>query len=130
MSSPRIGNNTKRYGTNTSMDCVGVVLVPCAVSVACDDKVGSLVRIAEHIPDESFVDTHSVMEKDDSRLWSKPGDQGLDGINHSVGLECHDERLDWEGCVLNDALFVFSGLETGDPRVFGFGGFASVQLGL
>ena len=61
---------------------------------------------------------------------SERAKQGLDGINHSIGLEYHDERLDWEECMLNDASFVFFALETTDPRVFGFGGFPSVQLGL
>ena len=60
-SARRICDDSERYGADAGVDGVKVVLVPCAVIVDGDDKVRSLLGIAEDVLDQSFVDARSVV---------------------------------------------------------------------
>ena len=61
ISAPRIRDDPELYGADAGVDGVKVVLVPRAVIVDGDNKVRSLFGIAEHVLDQLFVDTHSVV---------------------------------------------------------------------
>jgi hypothetical protein len=76
------------------MDGMKVVLVPCAVVVNSNDKVGSLFGIAEDVIDQSFVDTHTIMEEDNGGIRAQPGDQGLNRVNCRICLDRYDELVD------------------------------------
>ena len=105
VSTPRISHDPKRYGSDTGMDGMEVILVPRAVVIDGDDKVGSPIGIAEDVRDQSLVDTHAIMEEDDGGSGAQPWDQGLDRIDCRVCLDRYDERLDRKEGVLDVRVF-------------------------
>ena len=76
---------------HASMDYVHVIFKECAVCDRCEYKVWTVVRIAEDVTDEGFVDTHAVLHEHDSAVGGESWHEGTNGVDGMVCFDAYNE---------------------------------------